>query len=75
MYILSSWIGAIISILAYSLNVFGVISSNGVLYPFMNGIAALLLALRLIKDRNGSQLLVNSFFGIISIVAIVQALL
>ncbi len=66
------WAGTILLILAYGLNSLGYIESSNILYPILNLIAAILLAIRVWVDRNWSNLFLEAFWGAIAIVSIIK---
>jgi len=66
------WIGTIILFTAYGLNSFGIIESTGPIYGFSNLIAAVLLGLRVLADKNWSNLVLEIFFGVIAIISLVR---
>jgi len=68
------WTGTVILMTAYALNSFGVIPSQGFLYPFFNLIAAILLGIRVFADRNYSNLILEIVFGVIALTALIAFL-
>ena len=66
------WAGTILLILAYGLNSLGYIESSNILYPILNLIAAILLAIRVWVDRNWSNLFLEAFWGAIAVVSIIK---
>ena len=66
------WVGTIILIIAYALNSLGYLDSQNIIYPLLNLLAALLLAIRVWVDRNWSNLFLEAFWGAIAVVAIIK---
>lgn len=66
------WSGTIILIGAYALNSFGVISSQGVLYPILNIYAAVALGVRVWADRNYSNLILELFWGAVALISLIS---
>ncbi len=66
------WAGTVLLIGVYALNSFGVISSISLVYLFSNLIAAILLGIRVFADKNYSNVVLEIFWGIIALVAIVK---
>lgn len=65
------WSGTIILIGAYALNSFGVISSQGFLYPVLNLYAAVALGIRVWADRNWSNLVLEMFWGGVALISFI----
>jgi len=68
------WSGTVVLIGAYALNSFGIISSQGILYPIFNLYAALALGVRVYADRNYANVTLEVFWGIIAVVSLVRSL-
>jgi len=66
------WSGTVSLIGAYALNSFGVISSQGLLYPLLNIFAAVSLGIRVWADRNYSNFILEVFWGVIAVVALLS---
>jgi uncharacterized membrane protein YkvI len=66
------WAGTILLIIAYSLNSLGYLDSQNLIYPIMNLVAALFLAIRVYVDRNWSNLFLEAFWGAIAVVSIIK---
>ena len=66
------WIGTFILILAYGLNSLNHLSTTNILYPVMNLIASILLAIRVWTSKNWSNLFLELFWGAIALVAIIK---
>jgi len=66
------WVGTTLLIGVYALNAFGVISSVSLVYLFSNLVAAILLGIRVFADRNYSNVVLEIFWGLIALVAIVK---
>ncbi len=66
------WAGTVLLIGVYALNSFGVISSVSLVYLFSNLIAAILLGIRVFADKNYSNVVLEIFWGLIALVAIVK---
>lgn len=63
------WSGTVVLIGAYALNSFGVLDSQGLLYPLLNLFAAVSLGIRVWADRNYSNLILEVFWGGVAIIA------
>lgn len=61
-----------ILIVAYALNSFGVIPSQGFLYPFLNLLSAILLGIRVYADRNYANTVLEIFWGAVAIIALLN---
>jgi hypothetical protein len=68
------WLGMILLIIAYTLNSFGIILSQGFLYPFLNLIAALLLGIRVYADKNYANTILEIFWGGVAIISLIGLL-
>ena len=66
------WAGTTLLILAFALNSWGYISAENLIYPILNLIAALLLAIRVWADKNWSNLFLEVFWGAIALVSIIK---
>lgn len=66
------WVGTTLLIGVYALNSFGVISSVSLIYLISNLIAAILLGIRVFADKNYSNVVLEIFWGLIALVAIVK---
>ena len=66
------WVGTVILFVAYGLNSFGIIESTGLIYGISNLVAAVLLGVRVFADRNWSNLVLEIFFGLIAVIAMVR---
>ena len=64
------WAGTIILIGAYALNSFGLIESEGLVYPILNFFAAIFLGIRVFVDKNYSNVILNVCWVGVTIVAI-----
>jgi hypothetical protein len=69
------WLGTILLILAYTLNSFGFIPSQGFWYPVLNLVAAILLGVRVFADRNYANTFLEIFWGGVAIVSLVSLFL
>lgn len=65
------WSGTVVLIGAYALNSFGVISSQGLLYPILNLYAAIALGVRVWADRNYSNLILEIFWGGVALISFI----
>ncbi len=66
------WLGTLILMATYTLNVFGVISAQSLVYLIPNLLAGVLLGVRVYNDRNYSNVLLEIFWIIVTLVAIVR---
>ncbi len=69
------WVGTAILIVVYALNSFGVIESQGLWYPILNLLAAILLGIRVFADRNYSNLILEIFWAGVAIIALIRYLM
>ncbi len=65
------WSGTAVIIGAYAFNSFGVIESQGLLYPLLNLYAAVALGIRVYADKNYSNVVLELFWGSIAVVSLV----
>lgn len=68
------WSGTVTLIVGYTLNSFGVIPSQGFLYPILNLIAAVLLGVRVYADRNYANTFLEIFWGGVAIVSLISVI-
>lgn len=66
------WSGTIVLIVGYTLNSFGVIPSQGFLYPILNLVAAILLGVRVYADRNYANTFLELFWGGVAIISLIS---
>ena len=69
------WIGTILLIGAYILNLYGFLSSAGMTYALINIISGTLLTIRVYYDKDWSLLALNFFWAIIPIGNVIKILL
>lgn len=69
---ITGWMGMITLIIAYTLNSFGFVSSQGILYPLLNLGAAVLLGIRVYADRNYANTILEVFWGGVAIVSLLN---
>lgn len=68
----TGWFGTILLILAYTLNSFGFIPSQGFWYPVLNLLAAVLLGFRVYADRNYANTFLEIFWGGVAILSLIK---
>lgn len=66
------WLGTGILMLTYVLNVFGIISAQSLVYLLPNLFAGVFLGLRVYKDRNYSNVLLEIFWIVVTAIAILR---
>ncbi len=66
------WLGTLILMTPYTLNVLRVISAQSLVYLIPNLLAGVLLGVRVYNDRNYSNVLLEIFWIIVTLVAIVR---
>lgn len=66
------WLGTVILMATYMLNIFGVVSAQSLAYLIPNLLAGIFLGMRVYKDRNYSNVLLEIFWIAITLVAIVR---
>jgi phage-related minor tail protein len=69
------WSGTIVLIGAYALNSFGVLPSQGLVYPILNLYAAIALGIRVWADKNMSNLILEIFWGGVAVAALLSFIL
>ena len=69
------WLGTILLIGAYILNLYGFISSTGMSYALINIISGILLSIRVYYDKDWSLFVLNFFWAIIPIGNVIKILL
>jgi uncharacterized membrane protein YhaH (DUF805 family) len=68
------WSGTIVLIVAYALNSFGFIPSQGLLYPLLNIYAAIALGVRVWVDRNYSNVILEVFWAGVAVLSLIKFL-
>ena len=68
------WLGAALIVVAFALVSFSVIEPTGFVYPIMNLFGGLGIILEACKKRDMQPVVLNIFFCLVAIVAIVKSL-
>lgn len=66
------WIGTLLLMATYLLNILGVINAQSLVYLFFNLLAAFCLGMRVYKDRNYSNVFLEIFWAIVAIIGIIR---
>lgn len=69
------WLGTTLILLAYTLNIFGVINPEGVTYALANIFGSLLVAIRVYPDRNWANVSLQVFFAVIACISLLRIFL
>jgi hypothetical protein len=64
------WIGTLLLMATYMLNVFGVISATSLSYLIPNLLAGVFLGIRVLKDKNYSNVFLEIFWITVTLIAI-----
>lgn len=66
------WLGTILLMATYMLNILGVITAQSLVYLFANLLAAIFLGIRVYSDKNFSNVFLEIFWAGVAIVGIVK---
>lgn len=69
---LSGWLGTLLLMATYLLNIFGIITAQSLVYLFLNLLAAIFLGVRVYKDRNFSNVFLEIFWAGVAIIGIIK---
>lgn len=69
---LSGWLGTLLLMATYLLNILGIITAQSLIYLFLNLFAAIFLGVRVYKDRNFSNVFLEIFWAFIAIIGIIK---
>ncbi|OGI77432.1 hypothetical protein A3C57_00685 [Candidatus Nomurabacteria bacterium RIFCSPHIGHO2_02_FULL_33_12] len=64
------WAGTLLLMVTYMLNVFGVISADSLSYLIPNLLAGVFLGIRVLKDKNYSNVFLEIFWITVTLIAI-----
>lgn len=66
------WLGTLLLMATYMLNVFGVIQADSLSYLIPNLLAGVFLGIRVLKDKNYSNVFLEIFWITVTTIAIVR---
>lgn len=66
------WLGSVILMFTYLLNVLDIISSQSLVYLIFNLLAAFFLGVRVLKDKNYSNVFLEIFWAIVAMIGIIR---
>ncbi len=66
------WLGTLLLMATYMLNVFGIISAQSLTYLIANLLAGVFLGLRVYKDKNYSNVFLEIFWITITLIGIIN---
>ena len=66
------WVGTVLLMATYMLNILGVMSAQSLLYLFLNLLAAFCLGVRVLHDKNYSNVFLEIFWAGVAIVGIIR---
>ncbi len=69
---LIGWTGTILIITAYTLNSWGYLNSQGLIYPILNLIGAFFMGIRIWVARNWSNFFLEIFWAAVAIISIIK---
>jgi len=69
---LSGWLGTLLLMATYLLNIFGIITAQSLVYLILNLLAAIFLGVRVYKDRNFSNVFLEIFWASVAIIGIIK---
>lgn len=69
------WFGTTLILLAYTLNIFGVINPEGIIYALANIIGSVFVAIRVYPDRNWANVSLQVFFAVIACISLLRIFL
>lgn len=66
------WLGSLILMFTYLLNVLDIISAQSLVYLILNLLAAFFLGVRVLKDKNYSNVFLEIFWATVAIIGIIR---